>query len=316
MYPTRAGAGQRRGHAGPDAGVRVGTAWAGVLGTVVLLVGCGSAGPAATPQPPMVQAAARCGSAAASTYSHVVWVVFENAGYDQVLAPGAAPYLQSLAAGCGLATDFHAETHPSLPNYLAMTSGATQGVGDDAGPASHQLAAANLFGQLGADWRALQESMPAPCSRADRHPYAVKHNPPAYYTGLRASCPTQDVPLTGAPDLSARFTFITPNLCNDGHDCGLARADGWASRWLPAVFGSPQYRSGSTVVFLTWDEDEGSGANHVATVVAAPTVPAGARVGTRYDHYAMLRTTEELLGLPDRLGGAGRAPSMRAAFHL
>ena len=83
------------------------------------------------------------------TYAHVVWIVMENHGYSDVLDPGNAPYTASLAAACGSATDFHAETHPSLPNYVAMTSGGTQGVTDDADPSSHELAVPSIFSLRG-----------------------------------------------------------------------------------------------------------------------------------------------------------------------
>src|SRR3954451_2994776 len=109
------------------------------------------------------------------------------------------------------------------------------------------------------------------------------------------------------------FTFITPNLCHDGHDCSTATADNWLGGWLDRITDSAAYGADDTVVFVTWDE--GVGSNHVATVVIAPTVPAGTKVGQRYNHYSLLRTTEEILGLP-LLRHAAKAASMRKAFSL
>jgi hypothetical protein len=269
-----------------------------------------------------------CGAAAAvpPIYRHVVWIVLENKSYAQIIGSGSAPYINRLASQCGLAASFYAEAHPSLPNYIAMTSGGTQGITDDSGPRSHPVDAESIFSQLGKDWRALQESMPANCSLSDSSFYAVRHNPAAYYPRLRTACATQDVPLTTTPDLSARFTFITPNTCHDMHSssCGadtsaeVRQGDSWLEGFLPKVLASAEYRSGTTAVFVTWDEDDYSAhsGQHIPTLVIAPSVRPGTVAAARFDHYAMLRTTEELLGLHSFLGAAATAPSMRGAFHL
>jgi phosphatidylinositol-3-phosphatase len=257
-------------------------------------------------------------------WRHVVWIVMENKAVDQIIGARAAPYLTRLAARCGTATRFYAESHPSLPNYIAMTSGSTQGIGDDRDPDSHRLSAPSIFSQLGSGWRALQESMPSRCAQHNSGLYAVRHNPAAYYTGLRAACNRQDVPLGSRPDLSARFTFITPNICSDMHSCPrsqdlrtqVAIGDAWLARRLPRILGSRQYRAGSTVVFVTWDEDDGSASNRIATLVISPSTRRGTRSSTRFDHYSLLRTTEDLLRLRGHLGRAAGAPSMRRAFNL
>jgi acid phosphatase len=82
-----------------------------------------------------------------------------------------------MAAKYGLATDFFAEAHPSLPNYIAMTSGSTQGITDDSGPSSHPLTAASIFSELGTGWRTLAESMPSDCYKSDSGQYVAHHNP-------------------------------------------------------------------------------------------------------------------------------------------
>ena len=252
--------------------------------------------------------------AATPPASHVVWIVMENKSYEQVIGSSKAPYINSLAGTYGLATNLSAESHPSLPNYIAMTSGSTQGVTDDAGPGSHPLSAESIFGQTHGDWRALQESMPTNCAQSGRGGYAVRHNPAVYYTRLAAECASRDVPLGATPDISAKFTFITPNLCHDMHDCSVATGDAWLKSFVPAVLATPEYGSGGTVVFLTWDEDDGGRKNHIATIVISPKT-RGVQDATAFNHYSLLRTTEELLGLP-LLGAAGTAPSMLAAFKL
>jgi len=258
-----------------------------------------------------------CGTVATApaTYRHVVWIVFENHSYSEIIGSTNAPYINTIAVDCGVATNFFAETHPSLPNYIAMTSGSTQGITDDGPPSSHQMAVPSIFSQVG-DWRSLQESMPSNCDLADAYPYAVKHDPAAYYTGIRTACQTLDVPLASTPDISAAYTFVTPNICNDMHDCSVSTGDNWLSTFLPKILGSSAYTSGSTAIFVTWDEDDSSASNHIATLVIAPSVPTATSVSTMFNHYSMLRTTEELLGSSTYLGNAATAPSMRSPFHF
>ena len=239
----------------------------------------------------------------------------ENKAFDQIGA-ASAPYINSLVTRCGLATNFFAESHPSLPNYIAMTSGSTQGITDDNDPSSHPLTAPSIFSQLNTGWRSLEESMPSNCYLSSSGQYAVKHNPAAYFTNIRTQCGTQDKPLTDPPDLSARFTFITPNLCDDMHSCSVATGDNWLASWMPKILGSNQYQSGSMAVFLTWDEDDYSTNQHIATLVISPSTPAGTKAGTTFNHYSLLRTTEQLLGITTYLGHASTAAGMRQGFNL
>jgi phosphatidylinositol-3-phosphatase len=268
-----------------------------------------------------------CGVALAPphVYRHVVWIVMENKSWHDVMGSSApAPHIQRLAHRCGAAAAFYGEAHPSLPNYLAMTSGGTQGVTDDKGPTSHPLSVDNIFQQVG-DWRSLEESMPAPCSTTSSGSYFTRHNPALYYVGLQSTCASLDLPLGAPPDLSAKFTLITPNGCHDMDTVRCASSfagvvqlgDAWLGSFLKKVLASPQYRSGTTAVFVTWDESSHGDAatQKIPTLVIAPSVRPGTISTKRFDHYALLRTTEELLGLPF-LGAASSAPSMRAAFHF
>jgi phosphatidylinositol-3-phosphatase len=250
------------------------------------------------------------------TYRHVVWVVMENRDYSQIIGSSDAPYINRVARNCGLASNFLAESHPSLPNYIAMTSGSTQGISGDPYPADSPLGVASIFSQLGRNWRALEESMPSNCGRSSQGLYDVNHNPAAYYTNISGQCARQDVRLTRRASLSARFTFVTPNLCHDMHSCPTGSGDNWLSTWLPGVLNSSQYRSGSTAVFVTWDENALTANEHVATIVISPYTRPGTRVARRFTHYSLLRTTEDMLGVRTHLGNAARAASMRSAFHL
>lgn len=273
---------------------------------------------------PVVPANQLCGAeASGARYSHVVWIWMENKPYGSVIGSSSAPYENSVARQCGLASNYFGVTHPSLPNYLAATGGSTFGVVDDSGPSAHPIAAPSLFSQstaAGLTWRSYEESMPGNCALNAASPYAVKHNPAAYYTNIRTTCASSDVPLEGnlSHDIAAgalpSFAFVTPNLCNDTHDCSVATGDAWLSTWIPAITAGPNYRAGNTLVVLTWDEGTGS-TNQVPTIVIAPSVRPGTVVGVRLDHYALLRSTEDLLGL-GHIGAAATAPSLAAAFGL
>jgi hypothetical protein len=236
----------------------------------------------------------------------------ENHGLDQVDGSNDAPYLNRLGHQCGLATDYSAVAHPSLPNYIALTSGSTQGITDDTG---HPLPTASLFSLLGPNWRSLEESMPVGCDHSSGGEYAVKHNPAAFYTSIASVCRTHDEPLANPPDVSAEFTFITPNLCDDMHSCSTREGDAWLSREIPLILDSAQYEAGTTAVFITWDENDEGGAL-VPCYVIAPSVAPGTRAATRFSHYSLLRTTEDMLELGPPLGQSAAAPDMAGAFHL
>jgi phosphatidylinositol-3-phosphatase len=287
--------------------------------------------------PPATAAGGPCGSLAAPpAYSHVIWIWMENHSSGDIIGNTAeAPYLNSLASECGLATNYHNLSHPSLPNYIGATSGLSgrqiKLFDSDCSPSKHcSTPAPSIFGQ-GESWKAYQESMPANCAPANAGEYAVRHNPPPYFTAL-AGCPAFDVPYSQlSADLAGNalpaFSFITPNLIDDMHDGTIADGDNWLASNLPVILNSPEYQSGSTVVFITWDEGTG-GKNgeacatnttdascQVATIVVSPSTPAGSASATLFNHYSLLGTTEELLGLPP-LGAAASAALLTGPFNL
>jgi hypothetical protein len=275
------------------------------------------------------------GGAKGSGLSFMIECLCSIAINNPIIAPALAaggeldaPYLNGIAAKCGLATSFYGEVHPSLGNYMALTTGSTQGLTTDPSPTSYQLSAPSIFTQLGSGWRALAEDMQSNCQHDTNGLYLARHNTPVYFTNLAAACQTQDVPLRDPPDLSARLTYITPSDCDVMHSCWsspddaqqVRNGDTWLSGLIPKLIQTPQYQAGNTAIFITWDEDDYhlDHDNHIATFVISPSTPAGARVATRFDHYSMLRTAEEMLGLrTDELGpNVAGAPSMRPGFNL
>ena len=281
---------------------------------------------ASTP-PASIPSAAPCGHAAAppARYEHVVWIWMENHSVDEVLGASApTPFERGLAAVCGAGTAYRAVGSPSLPNYLGATSGSTNGVHDDASPSAHPIVTDNLFRQVrakGGTARSFEEAMRSNCQLESSGTYAVKHNPQAYFADPsdRAACQRDDVPLG---DLSSgafvdaltngalpTFSFITPDLCHDTHDCGVAEGDRWLQQWVTPILSSATYQRGSTAVFIVWDEP-----TPMPVIVISPTTPSGTSSRVGFDHYSLLRTTEELLGLSPVLAQA--AASMRGEFRL
>lgn len=146
-----------------------------------------------------------------------------------------------------------------------------------------------------------------------------------------SGCGSFDVPYPQlASDLTAgtlpAFSFVTPNLIDDMHDGTIAQGDTWLANNLPTILNSSAYQGGHVVLLLTWDEGEGGTATdcatnttdigcHVATIVVSPSTAAGTQSGTLFNHYSLLGSTEQLLGVP-LLGQAGTANSMLAAFNL
>src|SRR6201987_4031741 len=206
-------------------------------------------------------------AAAAPAYRPVIWIWMENHSYSDIIGNTAqAPYINSLASRCGVATDYHNTTPPSLPNYLAATSGLSQ---PDLPVTSYldcdvsvvcDTSAASVFGQ-GETWKSYEESMPSNCDKSNSGEYAGRHNPAVYYTKL-SGCPSRDVPYTQlATDLARNslpaFSFITPNLIDDMHDGTVAQGNAWLSSHLPAILNSKEYQAGTTAVFITWEEGAG-----------------------------------------------------------
>lgn len=233
-------------------------------------------------------------------------IVMENHSYDAALQ---GDFTAKLAQQVGVAADYHGITHPSVPNYLAMTSGQTWGITDDVYRA---LPAQDLGDQLTAhhvSWRAYMEGLGAGGCTDSPPPYDLDHNPFAYYGGR---CPSNVVPSGDlAGDLAkraTRFAWIGPDLCHDQHDCSTSVGDQWLQQTVRMITGSRSWVAGA-VILVTWDEDDGSADNRVLTLVIRPGVKH--RVSeVRYDHYSLLATIEDIFGLP-RLGSASEAQPMR-----
>ena len=274
-----------------------------------------------------------CGttSVASVRYTHVLWIWMENKSYGTIIGSKSAPYINTLAGQCGLASNYHNISHPSLPNYIGATSGLALSAlpSTDCKPSRCGTKAASIFGQLGS-WKAYEESMPSNCLASNSGLYYVKHNPPPYYTTL-TNCSANDVPYTQlSKDLASgglpAFSFVTPNSVDDMHSGSIPQGDTWLANNVPAILNSSVYKAGNLAVFITWDEGEGGRSNdcatntkdvgcHVATLVISPSTVAGTKSSALFNHYSLLMTTESLLHLSP-LGLAAKSPTMTSAFNL
>jgi hypothetical protein len=243
-------------------------------------------------------------------------IVMENEEFGDVIGSRSAPFINGLAHRYALARNLYAVSHPSLPNYLALTGGSTFGIDSDCTDCVvHASSLADQLERRGLSWQAYMEDLPHPCfTGADAGGYAKKHDPFAYYTPVTsrpARC-RRIVPLAQlAADQRAhrlpRFVWITPNLCHDMHDCDVSVGDRYLSGVVPPLLQALGPRG---LLFLVWDEgssDNGccrlASGGHVVGVVAGGLAARGAQLPTPVDHYSVLQTIEDLLGLP-RLRGA------------
>lgn len=249
---------------------------------------------------------------------HIIWVILENHEASAITG-SSMPYLTRLAATYGLATNYFAVSHPSEPNYIAMTSGGLNGVNDDG---TYNLGVASIFTQ-GESWRAYQQNDTGACFTGSSRSggidgpgvagtYARKHNPAISYT-MVSRVPAQCAhiqPLASFNPMAASFEFVTPNLCNDAHDCSLGTADAFLRGFVPLVTRSPDFAH--TMLVITFDEGSSSAGSfgdqggHIYTAVVAPWLH-GVRSNRYYDHYSLLRTAESALGLPCLANACQRA---------
>ena len=260
-----------------------------------------------------------CGAttAAPARYASVVVFSFENRSWDELGAgfgPGM-PYLHALGAQCSWFPEWNEtdEHDKSLAQYVGQVTGARQaGTVDDCKPsATCSTTADNLFRQLRATGRRavnFVEGATRPCS-ADGN--AAKHIPALYLWNAddRAHCSDEVRSLT---DLDVHrlpaFTFVTPTLCHDGHDCDDATVDTWAHDHIQPVLDSEAYRRGEVAVFVWYDESA-----PVPNLWITPTAAAGARTGAG-SAAATLRAWQAMLGVAC-LADACTAPDLRTAAH-
>jgi hypothetical protein len=296
-----------------------------LLVAALAIAGCGGARSSSTPVPVQTTASPPAHPSGGDRPAHIAVILMENEEYGDIIGQRSTPYINSLARRNALATSMYAVSHPSLPNYLALTGGSTFGISRDCTGCT--VAATSLVDQLEharISWKAYMENYPGRCfTGPEAGEYAKKHDPFIYYEHVfrnPAWC-AHIVPLSGlaADERGATlpaFIWITPNLCNDMHDCSPATGDKFLSTLVPRLL---RALGPHGLLFVTWDEGtSGAGCcklasgGHIATIVAGGDAKPGARMKTPADHYSVLQAIEDLLRLP-RLRAAACActPSLQ-----
>jgi phosphatidylinositol-3-phosphatase len=290
------------------------------LSVVVLLLGIGCGGGSSNPtavNPP--------GTATPSSqFGHVVLVVEENQNYSQVVGNATMPYLNGLIAKYGLATQYYANTHPSIGNYFMLTAGQLitsddtfTGVVNDDNIVRELLAA-------GKTWKSYAEGLPSVgYTGADVYPYVKRHNILAFFSDVIDSS-TQVNNLVPFSEFSTdvsngslpNFSFVVPNLLDDAHDGPLPAADVWLAHNIDPLISSPAFQKDGLLI-IVFDEagtDSSHGGGRVAVVIISPKAKAGYQSTTLYQHQSTLRLILKGLGITTFPGASAQAPDMSEFF--
>lgn len=279
-----------------------------------MLPGCGGGSMTSTPISP-----------SQPTFAHVVLLLEENHSFSDVIGNSAMPYLNSLAQQYGLAAQYFADAHPSLPDYFMLTVGMTETDSDNfAGVVSDDNVVRELV-KAGKSWKCYAESLPsAGYLGGDVYPYMRHHNPFTYLSDVQNS-PAQAaniVPFSQfETDLASnslpQYAFIVPNTLDDAHDGTLAGADSWLQQNIAPLLADANFQS-SGLLIITFDESETSdtahGGGHVPTVIVSSQSKKNYVSQTFFQHESTLQLTLAASGVNSFPGAAASAPSMAEFF--
>jgi phospholipase C len=258
-------------------------------------------------------------------FGHVVVVLEENHSYSEVIGNSAMLYLNNLASQYGLATQYFANAHPSIGNYFMLTTGQLV-TNDDAFAGT--VGADNIVRKLitaGKTWKSYAESIPLTgYTGGDSYPYAKRHNPFSYFTDVVNSS-TQVNNLVSlsqfnsdlANDQLPIFSYLAPNLLDDGHDGPLQLADAWLQQNIAPLIANPAFQKDGLLI-IVFDEantnDSTDGGGHVADFIISPKAKQGYQSTNLYQYQSTLRLILHGLGLSSYPAAASTAPEMGELF--
>jgi len=296
-----------------------------ILWLVLLLISCAPqnqllstevAPLSVTAEPGQPQASNLSPNSLVPVFEHVVIIMFENEDFGNVIGNANMPQFNRLAQDNTLLTEYDAIRHPSLPNYIALIGGDTFGIDSDCNDCFVDAPSLpDLIEASGRSWKTYQEDMPQPCYLGDTELYAQKHNPFVYFDPIRLDqerCERSVVPLT---ELEAdiqdgtlpNFIFISPNLCNDAHDCSLNVADQWLADRLAQLVPALDEIGKPYLVVLIFDEGERHrtlfglpvrSGGRIPVILISPLAKEGFQDDTSYSHYSLLKTIAISWNLP------------------
>src|SRR5438309_166066 len=261
----------------------------------------------------------------------------ENKNFSQINGSASAPYLNQLAHNYSLATQYTACDHPSLPNYMCLTGGNNYFSGKNCSPigtcTTSNSSIVDRIESAGLTWRAYMEDMPSPCYKSGLANYTYLTNPFIFYTsvgGNSTRCAAHVVPANsggkGVPDdnlvnalgstsTASNLMWLTPNLCNNMHNCSISRGDSYLSKLVPVILNSSLFTTQKAALFITFDEGYGyHPADYVYTIWAGPGVKTHYESSTQYSHYSLPSTIEAAWGIEPLTAKDRGSPSMLEFF--
>lgn len=285
-------------------------------------------------------------------FNYVVVIVLENHSLGDVINSSSAPFLNQLASTYGLAVNYTAIEHPSLPNYLALISGqnfSSWSASDcSPGPGCNAGAAPNIVDRLesrGLTWKAYMEDYPTSCEPqcspggcflgdTGSGQYAARHDPFVYFGDIANSsnrCANivpansggkggpDDLFLTdlGSRSTASNFMWLTPNLCDDMHDCTVSTGDAYLSKLVPQILSSNLFTHQKAALFITFDEGNGDfPSDQVYSVWAGPVVKTSFKSSQPFSHYSFLSTLEIVWHIQPPTSFDAKALPMTAFFKV
>ena len=259
------------------------------------------------------------------TFAHVVLVLEENHSYSDVIGNAAMPYLNSLAQQYGLAGQYYADAHPSLPNYFMLAVGMTE---TDTDSFTGVVSDDNLVRELvkaGKSWKCYAEALPSVgYLGGDVYPYFRHHNPFTYFSDVQNSLaqaanivPFSQFSADLAHNALPQYAFIAPDALDDAHDGTLAQADSWLQQNMAPMISNASFQN-SGLLIITFDESETSdtahGGGHVPTIVVSSRAKKNYVSQTFFQHESTLQLTLAASGVNSFPGASASAPSMAEFF--
>ena len=235
------------------------------------------------------------------TFKKVMIVVLENEDYHDAMGQ---PYMSKLAREGANLTHFFAETHPSLPNYIALTSGSSHGFDSNSTNIIDVSHVGDLLEAKGMTWKVYAEGFPGNCfTEAKKGNYVRKHLPFLSYRNV-VNNPVRCNKIVEASQLQIdiaagdlpNYALFIPDLRNSGHDTSVRHADQWLAQTFDPLFQNPQFMK-DMLLIVTFDEGSRLRDNHIYTVLYGDSVKAGSVSSVAYNHYSLLRTIENAFGL-------------------
>ena len=271
--------------------------------------------------------------------SHVWMITEENHSYEDVVGNPQMPYYNQLAKEYGLATQFYADHHSSLPALMWLVAGAPVEPNNDTVSCNHGND--NIVRELlkhGYTWRSYQENMPYAGFQGlfggTNNNYYRRHNPLIDFSDVcpgtgqdKNSVPYAQMATDFAEGKTVNYAYITPDATEDAHSGSLQAADQWLQANVPAILARPEFRPGGDgILFIAWDEgtlytdnrcsasvSQGCG-GRTATLVIGPHVKPGYKSTTTYHDENVLKTVCAAMGLSTCPGAAQNAVPMADFF--